>query len=71
MFIAPPKGDHAASPVSSYRTNNMFGESFGALAGTNGSQSATESLTSSFITPLNVFLGIVLILSKKSLFIKI
>jgi hypothetical protein len=55
MFILPPNGDHAASPVSSYKTNKTFGEPAGAFSGVNGFQSGTESRTSNLITPLNFF----------------
>jgi hypothetical protein len=60
MLIAPPKGDQAARPVSSYNTNRMFGAPSGALVGVYGSQSGFESRTSSLITPLKVFLAMVL-----------
>ena len=33
MLIRPPNGDQAARPVSSYRTNRMFGAPSGALSG--------------------------------------
>src|SRR5262245_51748286 len=53
MLIPPPKGDHAARPVSSYRTIRTFGAPSGALVSVNGPQSGFESRTSSLMTPLN------------------
>src|SRR5262245_48831330 len=58
MLMPPPNGDHAASPVSSYRTIRILGAPSGALASVYGPQSGLESRTSSLITPLNLFLGI-------------
>jgi len=57
MLIRPPKGEHAARPVSSNRTNGIFGVPGGALVGINGSQAGTELRTSSLIVPLNSFLS--------------
>src|SRR5262245_43086927 len=57
MLMPPPNGDHAASPVSSYRMIRMFGAPFGACANENGSQSGLESRISSLMTPLNRFLA--------------
>src|SRR5262245_7630431 len=53
MLILPPNGDHAANPVSSYKTISTFGAACGALASSYGVQSDLESRTSSLITPLN------------------
>src|SRR5262245_37097992 len=53
MLIFPPNGDHAAIPVSSYKTMRIFGAPCGALASSYGPQSDFESRTSSLITPLN------------------
>src|SRR5262245_47022376 len=58
MLIAPPIGDQAARPVSSYRTIRMLGDPSGALASVNGPQSGLESRTSSLMTPLNGFFAI-------------
>src|SRR5262249_13966055 len=57
MLMAPPKGDHAARPVSSYRTIRALGDPWGALASVKGPQSGLESRTSSLTTPLNGFFG--------------
>jgi hypothetical protein len=57
MLIAPPNGDQAERPVSSYSTIRMFGAPCGALGKVNGSQSGLESRTSSLMTPLNGFLA--------------
>src|SRR5689334_10613439 len=59
MLIRPPKGDHAARPVSSYSTHSTLGAPPGALVGVYGSQSGVESRTSSLMTPLNGFFAIV------------
>src|SRR6185436_15264703 len=52
MLMRPPNGDHAASPVSSYRTIKTFGAPFGAVGSAYGVQSGFESRTSSLMTPL-------------------
>ena len=36
MLMRPPNGDHAASPVSSYRTIKTFGAPFGAVGSAYG-----------------------------------
>ena len=53
ISMRPPNGDHAASPVSSYSTKSTLGYLAGAFFGVDGSQSGTESQTSSLIMPLN------------------
>src|SRR5262252_2679270 len=53
MLMRPPNGDHAARPVSSYRTIRTFGAPLGAFFSSYGVQSGFESRTSSFMTPLN------------------
>src|SRR5262245_27084598 len=58
MLMPPPNGDHAASPVSSYRTIRMLGAPSGAFASVYGAQSGLESRTSSLITPLNLLFAI-------------
>src|SRR5262245_23117222 len=55
MLMPPPNGDHAARPVSSYRTIRMFGAPSCALASVYGPQSGLESRTSSLMTPLKGF----------------
>ena len=52
MLMRPPYGDHAARPVSSYRTIRMFGAPSGACLRVYGVQSGVESRTSSLMTPL-------------------
>src|SRR5262245_51910264 len=54
MLILPAYGDHAAWPVSSYKTISTLGAPFGAFLNSYGPQSAFESRTSSLIVPLNV-----------------
>src|SRR5262245_46232514 len=56
MLIFPPNGDHAACPVSSYKTMRTFGAPAGAVGSSYGLQSCFESRTSSLITPLNSLL---------------
>src|SRR5262245_47459530 len=58
MLIAPPIGDQAARPVSSYRTIRTFGDPSGALVSVYGPQSGLESRTSSLMTPLNLLFAI-------------
>src|SRR5262245_24289134 len=53
MLILPPYGDHAARPVSSYKTTRTLGAPCGARFSSYGVQSALESRTSSLITPSN------------------
>src|SRR3954451_7716305 len=53
MRMRPPNGSHAAMPVSSKRTMRTLGEPSGARGGMYGSQSGTESRTSTLIFPLN------------------
>src|SRR5262245_26576845 len=52
MLMRPPYGDHAASPVSSYRMNRKLGAPSGAFFGVYGVQSGLELRTSRLITPL-------------------
>ena len=66
MLMPPPKGDHAARPVSSYSTNRMFGAPAGAFAGRKGSQSGVESRTSSLMVPLKGFFAITALSLKRA-----
>src|SRR5215510_9790836 len=50
MLMAPPYGDHAACPVSSYRMFSTFGDPAGAWGNMNGPQSGLESRMSSLMT---------------------
>src|SRR5262245_37064085 len=62
MLMAPPNGDQADRPVSSYSTIRTLGAPSGALRSVNGSQSGFESRTSSLITPLNGFFAMLALL---------
>src|SRR5271156_6713895 len=53
ILIRPPKGDHAARPVSSYSMTRTLGAFFGALSARNADQSGLESRTSRLMVPLN------------------
>src|SRR5262245_40922177 len=55
MLMRPPYGDHAAWPVSSYRTTSTLGAPSGARSARNAGQSPFDSRTSSLISPLNGF----------------
>src|SRR3954451_9846352 len=56
VSIGPPYEDIAENPTSSSTAYTTFGAPSGALGGSNGDQSGTESRMSTLILPLNALL---------------